>query len=130
MEVFGFHDIDDNLFTEEDYSFTETYYDSQNVLNILGWFPILGSVIGCIRIGSTIIMYLGDNESHRAYHRTYFTVSIVRGVVEFCSMGWVFVIPDLLVKCVTRRKFNFKEWRERKRDERIQRKLQKKVISS
>ena len=96
MEVLGFHDIDDNIFTEDDYSFTETYYDAQNVLNILGWFPVLGSVIGGIRIISTGVMYVGDNESHKHYHKKYFAISGLRGGIEMFSLGWVFIIPDLV----------------------------------
>ena len=33
MEVFGFHTVDENLFSPLDYSFTETYYDAQNIIN-------------------------------------------------------------------------------------------------
>jgi len=95
MEVLGFHDIDDNIFTEDDYSFTETYYDAQNVLNVLGWIPVLGTVVGGIRIVSTGVMYLNDNETHKKYHKEYFGISTLRGVVEMLSLGWVFIIPDL-----------------------------------
>lgn len=103
MEVFGFHDISSNIFSEDDYSFTETYYDTQNILNVLGWIPILGTIIGSIRIGCTTAIYIGDKESHMPYHRKYFGVSMLRGVVELCSMGWVFILPDLIVSSVNYR---------------------------
>lgn len=116
MEVFGFHTIDENLFTEDDYSFTETYYDAQNFLNILGWFPFLGTITGSIRIGSTIIMWIGDEESHRSSHKKYFVVSILRGIVEVLSLGWVFIIPDIITSCKPRRKFKrIRRWKPKKR---------------
>lgn len=96
-EVFGFHSIDENLFSADDWSFTETYYDSQNVLNVLGWIPVLSSVTGCIRIGATGVMWVGDDESHRSDHKKYFLVSGLRGGVEFCGLGWLFIIPDLVM---------------------------------
>lgn len=111
-EVFGFHTIEENLFSPDDYSFTETYYDAQNILNILGWFPFLGTAIGAIRLGSTGVMWAGDDESHRNSHRKYFAVSGVRGVVEFFSLGWVFVIPDLVVTSRQKRKFRkLRRWK-------------------
>ena len=116
MEVLGFHTIDENLFTENDYSFTETYYDAQNFLNILGWFPILGTVTGSIRIGSTIVMWVSDNESHRSSHKKYYVVSILRGVVEIIGGGWLFVIPDILATITSRRRFKrLRRWRPNKK---------------
>ena len=96
MEVFGFHRVDENLFTEEDYSFTETYYDAQNVLNVLGWFPLVGTVIGCIRVGATVVMWIGDDESHKSDHGKYYIVSNIRGIIEALGFGLIFIIPDII----------------------------------
>lgn len=116
MEVFGFHTIDENLFSPDDYSFTESYYDAQNILNILGWFPVVGSVVGAIRVGSTGVMWVGDDESHRYSHRKYFGVSGARGVVEFFSLGWVFIIPDVIATASKRRHFKkIRAWKPRKK---------------
>jgi hypothetical protein len=104
-DVFGFHTIDENLFTLNDYSFTETYYDTQNFLNVIGWIPLFGTIVGCIRIGSTAAMWVGDNKSHRSRHRKYFAVSGLRGAIETLSLGWVFIIPDLVVTSSEKRRF-------------------------
>ena len=61
MEVFGFHRFDENLYSEEDFEFSEIYYDAQNALNIMGWFPVLGTVTGTIRLVGTCVMYLSDD---------------------------------------------------------------------
>lgn len=112
MEVLGFHTIDENLFTENDYSFTETYYDAQNFLNILGWFPGLGTVIGSIRIGSTIVMWISNDKTRRSSHKKYFIVSILRGVVEIIGLGWLFVIPDIMVTLTSKRRFKrLRKWK-------------------
>lgn len=68
LEVLGFHTVEENLFSAQDYSFTETYYDAQNLLNILGWIPLLGTAVGAIRIGATGVMWAGNDESHRKSH--------------------------------------------------------------
>jgi hypothetical protein len=118
MEVFGFHTVDENHFSPDDYSFTETYYDAQNLLNVLGWIPLLGTVVGGIRIGSTGVMWVGDDESHRHSHRKYFAISGVRGVVELLSLGWVFLIPDLIVTASPRRRFKkFRAWKAKNRSQ-------------
>ena len=117
MEVFGFHTVDQNLFSTDDYSFTETYYDAQNFMNVLGWIPFLGTVVGGIRIASTGIMWINDDESHRHSHRKYFGISGIRGVVEFLSLGWIFIIPDLVVTANPKRHFTkkFRSWKPKKR---------------
>ena len=115
MEVFGFHDTLENLFNEDDYSFTENYYDAQNILNILGWIPAIGTVVGCVRIGSTLVMYIEDNESHRANHRKYYVVSVLRGLVEFFSLGLVMIIPDIYATLKPKRRFKkLRKWRRKK----------------
>jgi hypothetical protein len=116
MEVFGFHTVDENLFSQNDYSFTESYYDAQNLLNILGWIPLLGTAVGAIRVGATGAMWVGDDESHRKSHKKYFAVSGLRGAVEFCSLGWVFIIPDLIVTAKPNRKFRkLRKWKPKKK---------------
>ena len=115
MEVFGFHTIDENLFSADDYSFTETYYDAQNILNILGWLPLCGTIVGGIRMISTGIMWSGDDESHRQSHAKYYRTSGIRGVVELFSLGWVFIVPDILITGVPKRQFTkFRKWKPKK----------------
>ena len=99
MEVLGFHNINDNLFTEDNNSFAETYYDAQNILNFLGWFPALGSVIGGIRIGTTIAIYIGDDKRSERYHKEIYAALTARGIVEILSFGCVFIIPDVITSC-------------------------------
>jgi hypothetical protein len=101
-EVFGFHDFDENLFSDNDYTFTENYYDMQNVLNVLGWFPFLGLITGSMRLGGTTAIYLGDDDSHRHSHKKYYRVSTIRSIIEMLSLGFVFAIPDIV--CSRRRK--------------------------
>jgi len=105
MEVFGFHTVDENLFSPLDYSFTETYYDAQNIINILGWIPFCSSVTGVVRLVSTGGMWVSDDEFHRQNHKKYFTVSALRGGIEVLSLGWLFILPDLVVTASSNRRF-------------------------
>ena len=96
MEVFGFHRFDENLYSEEDFEFSEIYYDAQNALNIMGWFPVLGTVTGTIRLVGTCVMYLSDDESYKTQHKKYYVVSALRSIVEILSLGFIFIIPDII----------------------------------
>lgn len=103
-EVLGFHCIEDNLFSTDDYSFTESYYDAQNVMNVLGWFPVVGSFVGAARIGATTVIWLDDDRSHRTQHKKYFGVSTFRGVTEMLSLGCLWLLPDVIVSLTLRRR--------------------------
>ena len=109
MDAIGFHRFNEALFKEDEYDFGEFYYDAQNVLNVLGWFPGLGTPIGIIRITSTIYMIVTDEKSHKGSHQRYYFVSIVRGVLEILGLGFLFVIPDIIFSFRSRKKkFNKK----------------------
>ena len=90
MKIFGFNNF------KEDANLIEQNYPVQNVLNILGWFPFLGVIIGAIRIGTTIVICVVDEESGKYKHKKYYALSTVRGVVEIFCLGFVFVIPDII----------------------------------
>jgi len=108
MEVFGFHTIDENFNSnEQKLAFCEIYYDVQNILNVLGWIPLVGTVSAGARIGSTIGLRWADPPENRERHRMFFLVSVLRGVVEFLSLGWVFVIPDIVITNKPFRYFKF-----------------------
>ena len=109
MEVFGIHSFSENLYSGDDLSFGESYYDAQNVLNVLGWFPLLGTVIGTIRVVGTGIMYLSDAESFRHEHKKYYTVSVIRGIVEMFSLGFIFLIPDLIASFRRKRRIRIRQ---------------------
>ena len=116
MEVFGFHSFDENIYSEDDYAFAETYYDAQNVLNVMGWFPILGSITGTIRLIGTGATYVSDDESFRSEHKKYYIVSALRGIVEVFSLGWLFIIPDIIASFKRKRRIRM-ELRKRKTTE-------------
>lgn len=109
MDVFGFHKFDETLFKENKYDFGEFYYDAQNFLNVLGWFPGIGTPIGIIRITSTIYMIITDEKSHKGSHKRYYLVSIIRGIIEILGLGFIFVLPDIILSFGNRKKnFNRK----------------------
>lgn len=97
-DVFGFHPIDENLADwneSDDFSgLAEGYYDAQNLLNVLGWIPLCGTVVGVIRICGGVLIWTEDTKSHR--HRKFYFWNTVRGIVETLSVGFVFILPDLL----------------------------------
>lgn len=99
MKILGF-----NNFKKDECDIIENHYPMQNVLNILGWFPFLGTIIGCIRIGSNFFIYVADDESNEYKHKKYYMLSSVRGVVEIFCLGWVFVIPDIISSLTLKRK--------------------------
>ena len=104
MEVFGFHHRSDNLIYKDDLTFSETYYDIQNILNVIGWIPFFGMFTGFTRIGGTTTMWLADKESCK--RKKYYRVSNARGIVEAFSFGFIFIIPDLVVGIKRRKKLN------------------------
>jgi len=93
MDVLGFHRLEDELFDEDENLFEEAYFDSQNILNICGWFPFLGTVTGTIRLVGTAVIWITRDDTHK--HKRYFLLSAFRGLVEIFSLGFLFVIPDL-----------------------------------
>ena len=103
MKIFGF-----NNFKKGDSNIIEDHYIAQNILNVLGWFPFLGTIIGSIRIGATIVICVVDEESSKTNHKKYYALSIVRGVVEVFSLGFVFIIPDIIASIVRTRERKMK----------------------
>ncbi len=102
MKVFGINNF--NHTNEND--IIKENYPIQNILNILGWFPFLGTVIGSIRIGSDIIIYIADDNSNEYSHKKYYIISTTRGIVEIFSLGFVFIIPDIIASVTKKRKLS------------------------
>ena len=115
MDALGFHPFDEYLFNEEEYDFGEFYYDAQNFLNVLGWFPGLGTPIGIIRISSNLFILATDDNRGRGRHKRYYLMSIVRGVVEIVGLGFFFLIPDIVSSFRKHRKAKKAAKKERKR---------------
>ena len=94
MEVFGFHKInkdnednEDNENNEENINKDEyltNYYQLQNGLNILSWFPVTGTITSLIRSISVIILKLKDKDKkNKLLRKDFYTVSILRSIIEF-----------------------------------------------
>lgn len=103
MKIFGF-----NNFSEDRFNVIEENYPVQNILNVLGWFPLLGTVIGSVRIGNMIIVSIADEKSGKRSHTKYYILSVTRGVVEIFSFGFVFVIPDVIASITRNRELKKK----------------------
>lgn len=110
MKVFGI-----NNFKEENANIIEANYPMQNVLNVLGWFPIVGTVVGWIRIGKDVVLIVSDDDSNKSCHKKYYAVSIVRGVVETFSLGFFMIIPDIITSLTLKRKLK-KELKKSKKE--------------
>jgi hypothetical protein len=129
-EVFGFHCVEENLFADNPkYTFPKNYYKMQNVLNVLGWFPVVGSLVGVARVGGTAVLWLGDEETHRQCHKKSFAVSGARGVLEGLSLGWAFVMPDIVASLTLRRRTLNRVIRK-ERQQKKQKKQKKKAASA
>lgn len=99
MKVFGINNrrpYDSNIIENE--------YEFQNILNVLGWIPMLGTVIGTIRIGNTLIVCIEDDNSDESSHKRYYAVSTLRGVAEIFSFGIFCVVPDVIASIIRKRK--------------------------
>lgn len=70
----------------------DRYYRITNWANALGYFPILGTITGCMRI--CIASFRLSQEKDSAF---FFKVQIIRGSVEALSLGFLFIIPDLIM---------------------------------
>jgi hypothetical protein len=112
MDSFGFHSTNSKIFEENDDTFSEFYTGLQNVLNVLGWFPFVGTVIGIIRFTSTIILFIEDENAHN--HKKFYLLSTIRSVIEFFSLGWFYVIPDIYFTVIRRKKKSKKSKKNKK----------------
>jgi len=100
MKVFGIN----NHKPHHNANIIEDEYKFQNILNVFGWFPMLGAIVGTIRIGNTILVYIQDDNSDCGSHKKYYVVSTARGVTEIFALGFLCVVPDLLTSIATKRK--------------------------
>jgi len=107
MKILGFNNF------KKDSNIIENNYPVQNVLNILGWFPFIGTVSGWIRIGTTIVICVVDEESGKYKHKKYYALSTVRGIVEIFSLGFVFVIPDIISSVTRKRELKEKQKKDK-----------------
>lgn len=82
------------------YDIIENNYELQNVMNVLGWIPFLGFIVGIIRIGDDIVICVNDENSNKPKNKKYYIKSVIRGIVETCCLGFIFVIPDLAVTMI------------------------------
>lgn len=65
-----------------------------NYANFFGYFPGIGTIVGLARIifNAYLLTISEDDEEKELYK-----FQILRGTVEFFSLGIVFLIPDLIV---------------------------------
>ena len=115
MESFGFHTSKSKIFEDNDDDFSNMYTGLQNVLNVLGWIPFLGTGIGVIRFACTIFLFVEDDNAHK--HKKFYFFSTLRSVVEFCSLGWVYIIPDIYFTIVRRKKRKNKKKKNKKKQD-------------
>jgi hypothetical protein len=111
MKIFGFTN-----FSRDEMNIIENHMPTQNILNILGWFPFLGTIIGCIRIASNCILFVIDDDSDKHCHKKYYAISTIRGLIEIFSLGFLFVIPDVIASLTMRRKLKRKLKRQLKKE--------------
>ncbi|MBS0624305.1 MAG: hypothetical protein JSS62_06785 [Verrucomicrobia bacterium] len=87
-------------------SYENVAFKYLNRLNFLGYIPVVGAVMGSIRV--EMMRYgnsrppSGANEKEQGTREfTAFVISqIVRGFFEFIGAGLLFVIPDLVVTLI------------------------------
>lgn len=69
----------------------QTQWKCDNFERILGYIPLFGMLIGLIRI-SQIYKQTEKQLPNRCNH-------LLRGSIELCSLGFLLLIPDLIVTC-------------------------------
>lgn len=60
-----------------------------NIVKVLGYIPLVGTLIGLSRISRA------SNASHEALPNKF--NHTVRGCIELCSLGFLLLIPDLIL---------------------------------
>lgn len=102
MDSLGFYFDDSYLLNEDSSSYEDVYRDVQNVLNGLGWVPFLGTIVGVVRLSGTTVLLVHDANSDE--HTSFYVLSITRGIVELFSLGFLFIIPDIIATIKRKRK--------------------------
>ena len=102
--VFGYHVV-----TKDDNNYNKTFKICSNIANTLGLIPVIGSIIGLVRIifcayelqdcKNYLLQNKLDSAEKDEVHNEMKTlwVEIARGVWELTSLGFVFAIPDIAV---------------------------------
>lgn len=97
IDIFGFHNqyISDpnRLVTDED----KSLYLKHNVTHILGYFPLVGLIIGIMRIVQSRKEMEKDLPSEK---QAGYAVLQVRGAFEIIGAGVLFLFPDLIITAI------------------------------
>ena len=67
-----------------------------NVANVIGYFPVIGTIVGLARIIFALYQIV-SSETLDDEQKEYFRAEIYRGAVEFLSLGIMFIVPDIIV---------------------------------
>ncbi len=77
----------------------ETMRSLLNGMNVAGWIPIVGTITGIARLIFAAIMYNNDMKKSGFIDpesQAFYTTMILRGIVETLSLGFFFIITDLI----------------------------------
>ena len=67
------------------------------VANVVGYIPIVGTIVGIARVALFGSSLIEDRKSSDWFGRTFCLGEITRGLVEVTSCGFLLLIPDFLV---------------------------------
>ena len=97
-------DISEALVTPYDYS--ELFEDAAKgssiakvhiALNVLGYLPVIGTIVGIARIALSFYLIISSGSPFKLTDIAFISSEILRGLVEVTSCGILLIIPDLLV---------------------------------
>ncbi|MCB1111330.1 MAG: hypothetical protein KDK72_01550 [Chlamydiia bacterium] len=66
-------------------------------LNVLGYLPVIGTIVGIARIALTLYLIISKGSDLELRRITFHSSEIVRGLVEVTSCGILLIIPDFWV---------------------------------
>lgn len=90
LNSLGFHYTDS--YGEDD----STEIIVHNVANVVGYFPVIGTIVGLARMIFALYMIV-SSETLDDQQKEYYRAEIYRGAVEFLCLGVMFLVPDIIV---------------------------------
>jgi hypothetical protein len=89
--AFGYHKVDE-IRNAEDILLT-----LMNINNALSYIPIIGTIIGIVRLIIFSKFYSSNKEKLNEESKKFYIAQISRGLFELTSCGFLLSIPDLII---------------------------------
>ncbi len=100
--AFGFETSRLHFWDHSYFTFDNTSYQTRNFIKVLGYLPVIGTVIGVFRIIANTFAFIRDVDSRNSRFGSFHIQSIVRGTLEFFALGPLLLIGDIVKSILDR----------------------------